>query len=214
MGGSGIDRRLPLALALTVCAGGTWVAPRPRLERVFLGAACILFLVRLAAVGASWNASDREYRPLIAALAALPQGSRIAVAAPPDATNVSATPLVHLPVLAAALRDAFVPTLFAYRGQQPIAFASAWRGVAAATSPDRLWTAFVGGKPLDPADRASLLRYDYIAFAGVRPFALRRRRRSRAGFQRAAIPALPRRRLTRRAVFPYRPPRLPMRDTP
>jgi hypothetical protein len=30
----------------------------------------------------------------------------------------------------------------------------------------------VGGAPLDPAERALLRRYDYIAFAGARPFTL------------------------------------------
>jgi hypothetical protein len=131
-----------------------------------------MFAVRLATVALSWQASDREYRPILAALAALPQGARIAVAAPPEATNVSATPLVHLPVLAAALDGAFVPTLFAYRGQQPIAFAPAVRDLAARTSPDQLWAAFVGGAALDPAQRDLLSRYDYVAFAGLRPFTL------------------------------------------
>lgn len=172
LGGTGVDRRLPLALALVVCAGGAWVAPRPRLERLFLAAAGGLFLVRLATVAQSWDASDRDYRTLLAGLDAVPSGSRIAVAAPPDAVNVSATPLLHLPVLAAAWRDAFVPTLFTYRGQQPIAFAPAYRDLAAETSPDRLWNAFVSGAPLDATQRALLGRYDYIVFVGVRPFAL------------------------------------------
>ncbi len=171
MGGSGIDRRLPLALALVVCAGGGWSAPRPRLERALLAAAAVLFVARLAVVAASWSASDRDYRPILAALDGLPEGARLAVAAPPEAVNVQATPLLHLPVLAAARRDAFVPTLFTYRGQQPIAFAPAWRDLAAETSPDRLWAAFVLGA-LDPTQRALLARYDYIAFVGVHPFTL------------------------------------------
>jgi hypothetical protein len=172
MGASGIDRRLPLALALLICSGIAWIAPRPGLERAFLAVAAVLFLARLATVGASWEASDREYRPLLASLDSLPSGSRLAVAAPPEATNVQATPLVHLPVLAAAQRDAFVPTLFAFRGQQPVAFTPTYAALAQATSPDHLWHGFVDGPPLGPAGRALLARYDYIVFTGVRPFAL------------------------------------------
>jgi hypothetical protein len=176
-GASGVDRRMPLALALTLCAGTSWIAPRPRLERYFLGAAALLFVVRLATVAASWHASDREYRPIVAALDALPIGARVAVAAPPEAVNVSATPLIHLPTLAAATRDAFVPTLFAIPGQQPIAFVPPWGALAAETSPPRLWQAYVeGGPPLTLAESAVLGRYDYVAFLGVAPFVLADRR--------------------------------------
>ncbi|HXQ52800.1 MAG TPA: hypothetical protein VN802_17025 [Stellaceae bacterium] len=172
LGASGVDRRLPLALALLVCAGTQWAGPRPGPGRVILAGAGAMFVLRLATVAASWAASDREYRALLDGLESVPLGSRIAVAAPPDAVNVSATPLLHLPVLAAAERDAFVPSLFAIPGQQPIAFAGDYRALAEATSPDRLWRAFTAGVPLDEADRAVLRRYDYIVFVGTRPFAL------------------------------------------
>ena len=100
-------------------------------------------------------------------------GMASAVAFPPDAVNVTATPLVHLTVLAAARRDAFVPTLFALPSQQPIALPPPYRALAARTSPDRLWSAFVaGGAKLDAAEHATLDNYDYIAFAGIRPFTL------------------------------------------
>jgi hypothetical protein len=172
MSASGIDRRMPLALALLICAGSQWAGPRPGLERIVLAGAGAMLLLRLGTVTSSWAASDREYRALLDGLRTVPVGSRIAVAAPPEAVNVSATPLYHLPVLMAAERDAFVPTLFAIPGQQPIAFAGAYRALAAATSPDRLWQAFTAGPPLDQAERALLGRYDYIVFVGVRPIAL------------------------------------------
>ena len=173
MGASGVDRRLPLALALVLCAGSAWVAPRPRLERIYLGAALAMLVLRLVTVAASWHDSDRDYRAILAGLDAVPAGSRIAVAFPPDAVNVTATPLVHLTVLAAARRDAFVPTLFAQASQQPIALTPPYRALAARTSPDRLWRAFVtGGAKLDAAEHATLDNYDYIAFAGIRPFTL------------------------------------------
>ena len=85
LGATGVDRRLPLALALLVCAGTAWAGPRPRLERGLLGAALAMFVLRLAAVAVSWQASDREYRALIAGLDRIPRGSLVAVAYPPPA---------------------------------------------------------------------------------------------------------------------------------
>jgi hypothetical protein len=172
LGASGVDRRFPLALALILVAGSAWIAPRPLLERGFLAAAALMFAIRLATVAVSWQASAREYDALLPAFGAVPAGSRIAVAAPPDATNVTATPLVHLPVLAAALDDAFVPTFFAIPGQQPIAFAPAWRDLAAATGPDLLWDALQKSGALDPRAASLLGHYDYVAVIGVRPFDL------------------------------------------
>jgi hypothetical protein len=173
MGATGADRRLPLALALVLCAATSWAGPGPRRERSVLAAAAALFVLRLGTVAASWQASDREYGVLLAGLDRIAPGSLVAVAFPPAALNVTATPLAHFPVLAAARRDAFVPTLFARPGQQPVVLQPAYRALAAATAPNLLWDAFAhGAPPLDPALRAALARYDYIVFAGVRPFTL------------------------------------------
>ena len=172
-GATGVDRRLPLALGLVLCSGTAWVGSNRRVEYACLAATAALFLLRLGTVGASWAASDREYRALLAGLDAIPEASRVAIAFPADALNVSATPLAHFAVLAAARRDAFVPTLFARPTQQPVVLRPPYRTLAAETSPDRLWTALaMGATPLDPAARATLARYDVIAFAGLRPFTL------------------------------------------
>ena len=120
-------------------------------------------------------------------------------------------------MLAAARRDAFVPTLFACRGQQPMAFAAGLsRRSPQATSPDRLWAcASSAARPLDPADRATLARYDYIVFAGVRPFALADRARPGAGFLAPRFQLYRVARLTLGAPFSsIARTRLPMRDLP
>lgn len=172
MTASGVDRRLPLALFLALIGSSAWVAPLPRREGLYLAAAALMLAARLGSVALSWQASGREYHALVAGLETVPIGSRIAVAYPAAAVNVSATPTLHLPVLAAALRQAFVPTLFAYAGQQPVALQPAYRALAAALPPDRLWAGFVGGAGLDAAERAALRRYDYVVFTAPRPFAL------------------------------------------
>lgn len=169
---SGADRRLPVMLALVLCAGADWVAPSTRTGRRFLAASVILLLVRLAEVAYVWHGSGREYDALLAGLDTVPAGSRIAVAFPDDAVNSVATPLVHLPTLAIARRQAFVPTLFAYPTQQPIALRPAWRALADTLPPGALWAAFAERKPLDPAERAALNRFDYVVFLDRKPFAL------------------------------------------
>ncbi len=172
-GASGVDRRMPLALALALCAGTGWIGPQKRLERALLGGACVMLALRLATVAVSWHASDREYRPLVASLAALPRGARLAVAAPPEAVNVQATPLLHLPTLAVAEQDAFVPTLFARAGQQPVALKPPFAALAAATSPLRVWQAYVaGGPPLTLGESGALGRFDFVVFVGAVPFDL------------------------------------------
>jgi hypothetical protein len=168
---SGADHRIPLLLALVLVASSRWTAPEPGLRRLFLGGALLLFLLRLGVVGASWEASDRSYARLLPALDALPIGARLAVAYPSDAINSQPTPLVHFPTLAIVRRDAFVPTLFAFPTQQPVALAPRYRALADRLSPERLWSAFVGGgPPLDPGERAALQHYEYLVFVDRSPF--------------------------------------------
>ncbi|HUJ98721.1 MAG TPA: hypothetical protein VLV85_10770 [Stellaceae bacterium] len=168
---SGADHRIPLLLALVLVASSRWTAPERRLRRLFLGGALLLFLLRLGVVGASWEASDQSYARLLPALDALPVGARLAVAYPSAAINSQATPLVHFPTLAIVRRDAFVPTLFAFPTQQPVALAPRYQALADQLSPDRLWSAFLGGgPPLDPAERAALQHYDDVVFVGRDPF--------------------------------------------
>jgi hypothetical protein len=64
-----------------------------------------------------------------------------------------------------------VPTLFAFPTQQPVALAPRYQALADQLSPDRLWSAFLGGgPPLDPAERAALQHYDAVVFVGRDPF--------------------------------------------
>lgn len=166
---SGSDHRIPLLLGLVLIAGSRWVAALPA-QRVFLGAALVMFLVRLAVTTASWQASDRIYASLLPALDLLPQGSRLAVAYPAEAINSEATPLAHFPTLAILRRDAFVPTLFAFPSQQPVALRPAYRALADRLPPERLWAAFVtGAAPLDPDERAAFAAFDHIVFVGRAP---------------------------------------------
>lgn len=173
-GATGADRRMPLAMALLLIGGSAWQAPFARQGRLFLSAAFALFALRLVVVAATWQASGGLYVNLLAGIDTLPVGARVAVAFADTEVNVEATPLLHFPVLAVARRDAFVPTLFAYATQQPVAFTREYRAVADQLSADALWRFYVaGGAPLPPAVARSLAHCGYITFAGRQPFTLR-----------------------------------------
>jgi len=164
---SGVDHRMPLVLALVLVGsiGGTELLRRGKL--LFTGL-FLLLLLRVGVVGAYWHGFEAIYRPALAALSALPQGSRIALGFPPEAVNVprQGPPLVHLPTLA-AFDGAFVPTLFAMGGQQPLAFKPEYRALAAATDSEAIWHYFVTGDAPAPA---ILSRYDYLVLTAPAAF--------------------------------------------
>jgi hypothetical protein len=172
MTGSGVDRRVPVVLFL-VLIGAT--APRlpPRAARlVWLGAAAV-FIARIAVIESVWLRADRLYAADITVIDALPQGAKLAVAYPSRDVNAGAIPQLHVATLAAARRDAFVPTIFAYRTQQPLVLRPPYDALAARTSPTELWTAFVDGNAGSRAAMAPALGdYDFIVFADRDPFAV------------------------------------------
>lgn len=170
---SGADHRIPLLLGLVLVASSEWTVPRAAARRAFLAAALALFVIRLGVVAAMWRDSDELYASLLPALDGLAAGSRVAVAYPPDALNSTAAPLAHFPTLAIVRRDAFVPTLFAFATQQPVALRPDYRALADRLPPERLWAALAAAAPpLDQGERAALRGYDYVAFVGRGPFML------------------------------------------
>jgi hypothetical protein len=166
-GGSGLDHRLPLAFFLLVIAGS---APRfpPRYAVAALGVAALLLVLRIAVIECVWLRADRIYSADLAGIDALPRGVRLAVAYPSDATHVAAVPEVHLPAMAVVRRDAFVPTLFASPGQQPLALRSPWAAVADMAQPPLLWAALTG-LAARPSLPPVLTQFDDVALAGRVP---------------------------------------------
>lgn len=167
MTASAVDHRLPPALALLLAAATS--APRlaPRTARAVAFGLLALFLARMGAVAVAWERADTVYERLLAALDRLPMGARLAVAHPADAINSSPIPKTHLPVLAVARREAFVPTLFAFEGQQPVRFTESGRRLAAAASPPELWAALMAG-----AVPEVLREFDAVVVLSRHPFEL------------------------------------------
>jgi hypothetical protein len=167
MTASAVDHRLPPALAFLLVAATT--APRlaPRAARAVALGLLVLFLARMGAVAVAWERADAVYERLLAALDRVPAGGRLAVAHPADAINSAPIPKTHLPVLAIARREAFVPTLFAFEGQQPVRLTEAGRRLAAAASPPELWAALMAGTV-----PAGLREFDAVAVLSRHPFEL------------------------------------------
>jgi hypothetical protein len=122
-----------------------------------------------------WLRADRVYSADLAGIDMLPRGAKLAVAYPASAVNFVPVPEVHLPVLAVARREAFVPTLFAYEGQQPIALKPAYVVRADAATPQDLWDVIVAGR--NAANTVGLTRalqqYDFVAVTGGEPSGVR-----------------------------------------
>ena len=150
---------------LLVIASSAVKFPNRRTAAVIGVVAAVLLVSRMAAIEYVWLRADRIYSVDLAGIDMLPRGAKLAVAYPASAVNFAPVPQVHLAVLAAARREAFVPTLFAYEGQQPIALKPFYAALADAMPPPELWDAVVAGRDTPKV----LQQYDFLAATGERP---------------------------------------------
>src|SRR6202030_827357 len=129
-----------------------------------------MMVIRLVVIEHVWRQADEIYSADLIGIDALPRGIKLAVAIPPDAIHLVSIPEVHLPTLAISRREAFVPTLFAYPGQQPIAVRTSYAALGDAAPPQLFWAGLTGG---DTAKLTQLLpvlqQYDYVALTGGGP---------------------------------------------
>ena len=172
LSGSGADHRLPVALFLLLIAGAS-----PQLARreglALAAAAGLMFVARMGVIERVWLRSDAVYAADLAVLDRLPEGPKLAVAFPVGEEQAGAIPLLHLPALAVARREAFVPTLFAFPAQQPLALTPAAKALADASIPPGWWLAFVeGDRRAQQMIRPLAAQFDYVVFLDRRPFDL------------------------------------------
>ena len=166
--GEGADHRLPLVLFLVLAAATRPQGWSRRQVGAVVTALAALFVVRMVVIEKVWLEAAQTYRQDVAILTRLPAGARVAVAAPASAVRVSAAPEYHFPVLAILLRQAFVPTLFAFPTQQPVSVLPDWQELAAASDPDRVWRAFSGSSPENLAfEHFVTSHFDAVVFAGA-----------------------------------------------
>ena len=171
LSGSGLDHRIPVALFVLLVASAAPRFPSRRTAMIVGSLAIVVLLARLVVIESVWRDADRIYTADLAGLDALPAGTKLAVAYPGDAINATTTPEVHLPTVAVARREAFVPTLFAYPAQQPIALNPPYDRLAAAATPFELWSALVtGNAETQQRVSAALSQYDAIVFVARTSF--------------------------------------------
>jgi hypothetical protein len=164
-GGTGVDHRMPLILALLLIGASSLVLADRRRQAILAALLALLFVVRVAVVAVRWIGYDRTYAPIVAALATLPPGSRLAIASPPASVHVPAddAPMTHFAALAVIAADAFVPTLFVFSGQQPLTFREPYASLARSASPEDFWALIVDGAPDDDGRIATALSsYDFV----------------------------------------------------
>jgi hypothetical protein len=142
---SGIDHRLPVAIAIIGVAAMDWSGLSTR-RRAWGGCGLlVLFAVRLAVIETVWVRSDRNYEALLPAFDLIPKGGALAVAAPSKDVQAGGEPLLHFPLLAVVRRDAFVPSLFADPLQQPVTLTASAAKLGAEAIPAKLWEAIDKG---------------------------------------------------------------------
>jgi hypothetical protein len=133
-----IDRRFALMASLAFAVA---LRPElaPRLARILAIFLLAVSLVRTGVVGSVWRARQADVAALSRVLDLVPPGA--AILPLEHSARTSEVPIGrytvlgeatfrHLPSLAAPWRRAFVPTLFAERGKQPIEVLAPWSEIA------------------------------------------------------------------------------------
>ena len=170
-GGSGADHRLPVAIFLLLIAATAPIFPNRHTAAAIGAAAAVLLFARMAVIECVWLRADRVYSADLAGIDMLPRGAKLAIAYPASAVNFGPVPEVHLAVLAVARREAFVSTLFANKGQQPIVVKPPYDMLANTATLQDLWGVVVPGRnALRTAGLPmELQQYDFVAVTGGEP---------------------------------------------
>jgi len=170
LAGSAADHRLPAAGFLLLVAASAPRFPRRRVAAAAGAVLAAMLVARMAVIEEVWLTADRVYTAVLDGIDRLPSGATLALAYPPGAVNMVKIPLLHIATLAIPRREAFVPTLFAVPGQQPVVLRPPYAALAAAAPPPLLWSGLTGG---DVAARAAafsaLAGYDYVAVTDRQP---------------------------------------------
>lgn len=176
-GGASADIRLPLFIAMLPIVG---TEPAAKAGWRFLAAtgasAALMFGIRMILVEQVWLKARVLYDADMASLSMLPRGAKLAGSFDwsPTADIRADIPQFHVPMLAVPLREAFVPTVFAYKGLQPLAITPAYADLPVKAPTEIIWAAFVKGDQAAKARIAPVLsRYDYVVFYDKKPITVR-----------------------------------------
>lgn len=119
-----VDMRVATAAAFILPAFLAWKLPDAQVRRILVMLFAGVAALNLAVVASVQSSYAAEYRRVVDSFRHLGPNARILVAPsgegldPPS--DLSEYPILHAPVLAVHYADAFVSTLFAYPGKQPV----------------------------------------------------------------------------------------------
>jgi hypothetical protein len=169
-GGSGAAQRLPTAFFLLLVAASAPRFPSRRVAAATGIVAVSLMVVRFGLIERVWHEADRVYAADLAGIDLLPRGKRLAVAHPEGLFHVTPIPEVHFALMAVARRDAFVPTLFAIPGQQPVALKPGFAALTEGAQPEILWAVLTSDSATDRLrPTIPLSKFDFVALTDTRP---------------------------------------------
>jgi hypothetical protein len=132
LGTSFVDLRIIVAAALILPAFMSMSLPSRRWRLGAASCAIAITLTNLAVVVFVWTSYRADYAAMIESFGKINKGSFVLVghsdqADDPPLGNLLEYPIYHAPTLAVHYADAFVPTLFAAVGKQPVTARRAYR---------------------------------------------------------------------------------------
>ena len=173
--GSGFaSYRLPIAIVFFLVAAADW-RPMPKaVSGLLLITAVALLVVRVSVIARDWRAFGHDHRQLMEVFESVPEKSRIL----PYVVNegspefVSKPPLQHLATLAVIQRSAFVPTLFADPGKQPVGISENYQGLARDVPRDIVPKERFSKSlddPDNPLHESRVAGFDYVLLFAMKP---------------------------------------------
>ena len=124
--------RLPIAIAFFLVAASDWRVMPKIVSFSLVAVVAVLFVVRVSMTTQDWRASGHDMSQLRKAFEFLPEKSHILHFVVNEGSQdfLIKPPLQHLATLAVIQRSAFVPTLFADPGKQPVVIRDKYQGLA------------------------------------------------------------------------------------
>ncbi len=137
-------------------------------------AVAVLLVVRAGAVAQDWHAFEHDHRQISQAFESLPERSRILPYVVNEGSSdfLAKPPLQHLATLAVIQRSAFVPTLFADPGKQPVAMSEKYQDLARDVPRDNVLKEQFSkalDDPDNPFHESRVAKFDYLLLFAMKP---------------------------------------------
>ena len=126
-----VDIRLPTALILLSIAGSTMAFRGKAWTGIVAGTLTVVFLIRMGYITDQWHVADRKYDEYLTAIDRVPDGATLfpTVVYPTQGHFPGAIPDFHVASWAVLKKSAFVPNIFAFPTQQPLAIRKPYRNL-------------------------------------------------------------------------------------